>query len=247
MNELLALIGRYWQLVLIYPGGITAILAWAATGIAFGGALRPRPLLGSEIAIAIGLLLVITLLPLPQTGWPYPLDLAALLLLIEAPWCARLLRRSPTPIDDLARRLNVYPLLALSLAALGQAAGTLVLIDIGRSGGALHWVGLAGWAIALPPLLGIGPWRVAGSDPLANLRRVAHLGLILAAALPANDASWRLGALIGFVALLLPLALLDRWWRGQPGRWIAWQPWLSGALLVVIGVLSAGQLVDRLR
>lgn len=240
MDELLALLGQHWRLVLLYPGGLSALGALIAVfALSPARTLHMPRQTASALMSATIWLLIITLLPLPRASWPYALDLALLLLALEAPFWL-LLHKNPTS-GRMAALLNVYPLLALSVAALGQSAGSLVLHDINRSTGLLHWVGIAAWAIALPPLLGMGPWRDAAVDPLAALRRTAHIALLLAAALPAHEPTWRLSALIGFVAILLPLAALDRWWSGDPLRWERRQPWLCVGLALLIAWLS-GQL-----
>lgn len=247
MDELLALIGQSWQRVLIYPGGLTALGALLLTR--GGRSLRAGPPQPQAVVSATLWLLAITLLPLPQAGWPYDLDLVTLLLVIELPfWLSSLHERrgAAVPAALLAPPLNVYPLLALACALLGQAAGSLVVHEINRSGGVLHWAGLGAWALALPPLLHLGPWRLRDDRPLLALRRLAHLGLLLAAALPAHDNTSVVSAALGFVALGLPLLALDRWWRGDAERWIGWQPLLVAALLLLLAWTSGQQLAARL-
>lgn len=246
MDELLALIGQHWRLTLIYPGGLAALGALALTYLLGAPPLRARrtPLDPADVAAATAWLLAFTLLPLPQAGWPYNLDLVAFLLLIELPALWRLTRRGDSA--TVIALLNVYPLLALAIAALGQSAGTLVLRDINRDAGPLHWIGLSGWAIALPPLLALGPWRAPAHDLLAALRRATHIGLIVAAALPAHDSTPIHTAGLAFLCAALPLAALDRWWRGDPQRLSAWQPWLVAALLLAIGFFSGQRFLARL-
>lgn len=244
MDELLALIGQNWRLVLVYPGGLSALGATCimiALSSQRGGARSALNV--GDVMIAAVWLLVITLLPLPQAGWSYDLDLPLLLLAIEVPYLFRLHANAAT--ERVATLLNVYPLLALAIAVLGQDAGTLVLHDINRAGGWLHWAGIGAWASALPPLLGIGPWH-ADTDPLPALRRVAHGAALLAAAIPAHETTWRLSVALGFAALALSLAALDRWWRADEQHWIAWQPWLCAALALLLAILSAQRLAGRL-
>ena len=254
MDELIALLGQHWRLLLLYPGGLTALAAVTLARVLLEspwqiGRGRER-WSGREIVIAAIWLLVIVLLPLPQTNWPYALDLIGCLLLIEIPhWTHTLSSRSHNEdaiVAQLAPLLNVYPLLALSIAALGQGAGSLVVQEVNRSGGLLHWAGIVGWASVLPPLLSLGPWRdQAGTLPA--LRRIAHLSLLLAAALPAHNETPLYHSLIGFVAALLALAALNHWWRGNPERWIGWQPWLVAGFAVLVAVTSGQALLMRLR
>ncbi len=256
MDELTALIGQHWRLLLVYPGGITAL-----AGCLLARVLLEQPLRiwrgrerwnGREIVIAAVWLLTIALLPLPQTGWPYDLDLIVLLLLIELPHWAKIIgERDQAPASvaaQLAPLLNIYPLLVLSVAAIGQGAGSLVAQEINRAGGWLHWAGIVGWASTLPPLLGLGPWQERQpSGTLPTLRRVAHMGLLLATALPAHDQTPRIATVIGYGCILLPLALLNRWWRHDADRWKAWQPWLVVIFALLVGLASGQTLLDRLR
>ncbi|HEX6289012.1 MAG TPA: hypothetical protein VFZ66_07465 [Herpetosiphonaceae bacterium] len=256
MDELIALLGRNWRLLLLYPGGLAALVALLLARLLLEdrrnlrrGAERLR---GREIIIAAAWLLTIALLPLPQTGWPYALDLLVLLALIELPHWTSIISTPDRAPDEIAAQLapllNVYPLLALSIALLGQAAGSLVVHEINRSGGWLHWLGIVGWASTLPPLLGLGPWRDRYTlGTLSALRRVAHMGLLLAAALPAHNETPTVMALEGFACLLLPLAALDRWWRGRSEWWIGWQPWLVVAFALVAASTSGAVLLARLR
>lgn len=256
MDELIALVGRSWRLLLLYPGGLTAIGCVVVVRLlleqprALRHAALPR--LGGEIASAATWLLAIALLPLPQTDWSYALDLLIFLLLLEIPHWLGMLLSPDRPTSTLANRiaplLNVYPLLALSIAALGQGAGSLVALEINRSSGLLHWAGITGWASTLPPLLGLGPWQdhhLRGTLPA--LRRAGHIGLLLAAALPANDQTPVAAALIGFACIIAPLALLQRWPPGNGEWWIGWQPWLVAAFALLIAWTSGQTLLLRLR
>lgn len=255
MDELLALIGQHWRLVLIYPGGLTALGA-----LLMLLRLDRTPLRGTVSSTDVGTwlaattwLLLIALLPLPQTGWPYDLDVVTLLLAIELPfWLSARpqIKRTDAELGAmvalLAPPLNVYPLLALACVALGQAAGSLVVHEINRSAGLLHWIGLVAWSLALPPLLHLGPWRNSSISALWSLRRLAHLGLLLSVALPAHDNTSIASAALGFAAIALPLAALDRWWRGAAQGWITWQPWLVAALMLLLAWTSGQRLAGRL-
>ncbi|WP_029214953.1 hypothetical protein [Kallotenue papyrolyticum] len=244
MDELLALIGQHWHAVLLAPGGLQALGVWLIVWRSSSGPMPLPPLEVGALATATSWLLAITLLPLPGTAWPYDLDLPTLLLLIELPYLARVTRRGAQ--HRLITLLNTYPLLMLAIAALGQSAGTLVLHDINRDRGALHWIGLTGWALSLPPLLGIGPWQSSTADALDALRRVALLGLLVAAMLPAHDNTpWWQGA-VALLGAWLPLALLDRHRRGDEQQLTAWQPWLCAALLVTLATVSLLRLAARL-
>lgn len=254
MDELIALMGRSWRLLLLYPGGLTALGCVVVVRWLFEGRPAVRrnalPRLGDEIVIAAAWLLAIALLPLPQTDWSYPLDLLTLLLLLELPHWIDMLRSTDqaTHAERIAPLLNVYPLLALSIAALGQGAGSLVALEVNRSSGLMHWAGIAGWASTLPPLLSFGPWQSRDQrGTLIALRRVGHIGLLLAAALPANNDTPIVAALLGFACIVVPLAVLNRCWRSDGEWWIGWQPWLVAAFTILITWTSGQTLLLRLR
>ncbi len=252
MDELLALLGRHWRLLVLYPGGLTALAGIVLLGLLLRSRAlsstveRPSPF---DLLLAALWLLLIALLPLPRTGWPYALDLATYLTLIELPFWLYLLRRGLARLDRQATAmLNSYPLLALAMAALAQGAGSFVVHEINRSIGLLHWAGVVAWAIALPPLLALGPWQT-GEQPylVTTLRRLAHIVLLVAIALPAHDDTSYLALAIAFTTTALPLAALHRWWRGDGSRWDAWLPRLVAILALLIAFLSGQQLLVRLR
>lgn len=250
VNELLALLGQHWRLLLLYPGGLTALIALILVTLLIPYQARwrnIRQIAWPDTVLGALWLLVIALLPFPQTGWPYGLDLPTLLLLIELPYWSWHRHHGAQFTPRATMLLNIYPLLALAVAMVGQSAGSLVVREINRNTGLLHWVGIAAWCIALPPLLGLGPWRTLPTTGLVTpLRALTHVALVVAAALPANDTTPRSAALIAFGAALLPLAALHRWWRGRPERWISWQPWLVGGLTLLALVISAQQYWQRL-
>lgn len=189
LNELLALLGRAWSRLLIYPGGLTAFAAlWL---IAILQSRRPSvesrqhhsragswPLaLGSLVPPWLGL----ALLPLP----PAPTlsrqtDLIVVLALLEWPLVlatARALRSTDgaqraAGARRLAAALNSYPALILAGLALAQPAGSFEIAALARLPGelapegarALHWIGVVAWALALVPALGLGPFAARPPD-----------------------------------------------------------------------------------
>lgn|GEM_PF-6031635 len=251
MDELLALVGRNWRLLLLYPGGLTTLGALLA--VVFASRTRPtfsifQRISVHDLPVCAMWLLVCALLPLPQTSWPYSLDLAALLLLIEASFWLRML--SSATLNDapmLGAILSMYPLLLLAVVIIGTATGSLVLREIAANTDWLRWVGVGVWALALPPLLALGPWRSTNMSAWHPLRQVTHMGLLLAAALPTNDTTSRLASLAGFCVMLLALAALDHWWQGDADRWLRWQPWLVMVLALLVAALSTQGLIARLR
>ncbi len=263
MDELLALLGGGWQSLLLYPGVLAGILAtlvmraiWPARGMPWlrrVGRVWWEP--GATLYAACALLLL-ALLPFPRSYWAYPIDLVGALALIEVPHWLRLARLPRA--DDAAVRsgaaaetgalLNVYPLLALAVMALGQASGSLLLTEVKGGQQTLRWAGLATWAIAMPPLIGLGPWHVERTAAWPqDLRRVAHIALLLALALPAGD-QWGHGATaIGAALAFGSLTALHHLWRGEPERWERLQPLVALALLAFLLYTSATAWMARLR
>ena len=263
MDELLALVGGSWRPLLLYPGVLTGIGATLLMGLLWTiPGTRPRwpawrPAHTPDLLFGAGCgLLLLALLPFPRSYWAYPIDIFVALALLEVPHWLRLVRRLNTGDDaiqigaatEAGALLNVYVLLALAVAVLGQAAGSLLLPDLVGARPPLRWVGLVAWAVAMPPLLAFGPWRVAGSrDWLVDLRRVAHIALLVALALPAGD-EWDYGvtaiaAGLGFGSL----TLLHHLWRGRPERWERLQPVVVLLLLAVLLYTSAQAWIARLR
>jgi hypothetical protein len=85
----------------------------------------------------------------------------------------------------LAAALNSYPALMLATLALAQPAGSLEIAALARSPSemaalsikALHWLGAAAWTLALPALLGLGPFQA--SVPVRKSWRAPVNGLEL--------------------------------------------------------------------
>ncbi len=263
MDELLALLGRGWQALLLYPGILTGIVLTMSMGSVWarretGTSSRPhRPAWTAGDVLPAGcMLLVLALLPLPRISWPYSIDVIGALLLLEAPFwlhLRRLVQRSdpldrPRAAGAAAALLNVYVILLLAVAMLAQASGSLLLPALKEGQTPLRWAGLAAWASAMPPLLSLGPWHIHALDNwLSNLRRVGHIGLLLALALPPGErwghAATALGALVAFGSL----TLLHFIWRGEPDRWERAQPALALVLLLVLLYSNAGAWLARLR
>ena len=263
MDELFAVVGGGWHPLLVYPGGLTGLLltfvlgtVWALPGAAtnqFPAALPATA--GALPAIACGLLLL-ALLPVPRSYWAYPIDLIVALALLELPYWLRLVshlhasdvRTRVAATSQIGALLNVYVLLALAVAALGQASGSLLLPELKSGNQSLRWAGLAAWAIALPPLLAFGPWQVLrGRDWSADVRRVGHIGLLIALALPAGDqvgyGATAIAAAIAFVSLTSVHYL----WRDSPERWERLQPLIALVLLVFMLRYGYEAWVARLR
>jgi hypothetical protein len=191
-TELLALLGRAWSRLLLFPGGLFAfailwLLAQARRRAHAQGATNPTftyrraGWLGALIAPWLGL----ALLPLP----PAPVlsrqtDLVVVLALLEVPLLVALgreLHAADAELRAVGRRrmaaaLNAYPPLILAALALAQAAGSLEPATMARlpaasappAALALHWLGATAWVLALAPALGLGPFapaRAGGIQP----------------------------------------------------------------------------------
>lgn len=257
MDELLAIIGGNWQLLLFYPGAVTVLLLAVFVHVAWRRADAGRcsdagPAMVAVFAVACPLL-VCAMAPIPRSYWAYPLDLLVALALLELPHWLRLAARMRQTDQrtfataEAASLLNVYPLLALTCVALGQAAfGSLLLPQIRTGQGILRWTGLMGWAVVLPPLLGLGPWRTI-RDGIDDLRRVAHVVLLVSIALPAGDRWGYIGPVLGMLTALGSLTMLHYFWRGDARRWERLQPLVALALLLCLLWIGANAWLSRMR
>ena len=262
MDELLALVGGSWQPLLLYPGILGGLLlsglmhlTWSGRRAMGDGGLRPWVEPGAVMSAACSLLLL-ALLPLPRSYWAYPVDIIGALALLEAPHWLRLSRRMRSAdasildgaVAEAASLLNIYLLLALALAAMGQASGSLLLTDLKSGRQPLWWAGIIAWAIAQPPLIGLGPWHPRpGGDWPASLRRVAHVALLTALALPPGDQLGYMVTATGLGIAFGSLTLLDFIWRGRPEAWERLQPAVALMLLGFLLYGGLGAWTSRLR
>lgn len=254
MDELLAIVGGSWQPLLLYPGVLTALLLTLLVGTVWGPADTARQRIRGARAVAVFAvacpLLVSAMLPTPRSYWAYPLDLLVALALLEVPHWLRLASRirigQASAAAEVATLLNVYPLLALACAELGQAAGSLLLPDLRTGTGIVRWAGLVAWACAMPPLLGLGPWRTV-RDRLDDLRRVVHVALLVAIALPAGDRWGYAGPAAGAVAAFGTLTLVHYLWRGDARRWERVQPLVALVLLMLLLWVGTNAWLARMR
>lgn len=186
LPELLALLGRSWSRLLLYPGGLGLALAlailWRRPAIR---ATRPWTHIEQFSMLALPWLGV-ALLPLPYaTALGRSLDLVVMLALLEWPQLLLAAREARDgAVGRLAALLNSYPPLLAALLLLALPDGSLDLSAMAASPaeGAPtlarigHWVGAVGLLPALAPLLGIG---VFATEPASD--RLVRLGLLLRA------------------------------------------------------------------
>jgi hypothetical protein len=179
-SELLAMLGRAWSRLLIYPGGLTAFaIIWLIStlqnrepGTQNG---EPARMNDSQLLVLSSIVapwLALALLPLPlAAGLPRQVDIVVALALLEWPQIlatSQALRAGGT--RRLAAALNSYPTLVLATLALAQPAGSLDIVALARppselasaSASALHWLGAVALALALAPALGLGPFGDGG-------------------------------------------------------------------------------------
>ncbi len=241
MNELLAIIGTSWRPMLLFPGALTALILVLVTSLIWRRTTPERfPRLdGTATVEAASVVLALAFLPVPGSGWRYGLDLLVVLALIEIPhWYALRRRLAAAESRDRAEReiaalLSIAVPFVLALALVAQVRGSMVLGELRGGGGWMWWVGIAGWALALPPLLTLGPWHDVGNDSVITLlRRIAHIGLLVTVALPASVGLD--GLAIAAAVAFGTLGALDHLWHGRSEEWERWQPLIA---VVLLGVL----------
>lgn len=200
-SELLALVGRSWSRLLLYPGGLAAFgCVWLVRAVARRQwPWRDLPLLlGSAPVLPLAAAwLAIALLPLPgAVDLGRSIDVVAVLALLDLALLTALAddlcadARRSTGIERLAAALNGYPTLVLALLTLGFSSGSLELATTMRvpaeSGvlATLHWLGAGALVLALPPLLGLGAFTAAPRNAMWLGLALRGVGYTTIAALP---------------------------------------------------------------
>ena len=226
MGELLGVLGLAWPRLLLYPGGIFALVAsWLlARWLRWCTGQPPLPLPPPTLTDRINLLpplVALTLLPLtPAASFPYGIDLVVAVGLLEWPQlCA-----TNQPPPERGALVRTYGPLILAGLGMLEGAGSMTLSN------------LAIWPTAWPArvllLGGTGLWLAALprllTDP-ATPRRAGQyraLGLLLLGTLPLN------GALTAWANAAMPTALTG--WLIPPIAYL-------GAAFVLGGVLRLRQ------
>jgi hypothetical protein len=235
--ELLALLGRAWAQLFLFPGGLAAFtLVWLATRVlarsraggwrAYGRrrvlAAEPRAL-AEALSAVVAPWLALALLPLPfARQFGRPVDVMVVLALLEWPCllaAAHDARSGEAGFDRTVRRLaaalNGYPPAVLAFLLLAQGVGSLELglITAGPLEGApaVAWAlflgGAIGLLLALPALVQAGPFATGAGPETRDLLLLALRLRVLGYVL--------LAALPWFA--LLPPARED----GAPALWLA--------------------------
>jgi hypothetical protein len=266
LAELLALVGRAWARLLLYPGGLSVLaVLWGLSRINAGHKqANPANRIALEYSIAALALawLGVALLPLPLVApLGRPVDMLVLVALLEWP---RLVAAHAEARQGDTRRLaaafNSYPLLLAATLLLAWASGSLeagAWSNLPAAGApertrAAYWLGALGWLAALPALAGIGPFR---ADPpcqvlLRFALQVRATGFVALALLP--WVAWA-GALSPWLVPVPVLGLAVAIWvfdratqRFGTRRWALGSFWLALVLLAALAVFSAGSLAERL-
>lgn len=188
MNDLLALLGQAWPRLLLYPGGICALLVlWLWLALHKQQALL-RSTSQSAWLHCVPPLLLISLLPLRgAVELGQSLDLFVALFLVEWPLFQALSSKLAKPNEPSLNQLLLgYSLLFPSMLLLADlndslllGAQTASLLFWKWDGLALRWLAVLGWLLALFPLSKLGPFQ--DERPLnlgEHIRILGHLALI---------------------------------------------------------------------
>jgi hypothetical protein len=271
MGEWLGALGLAWSRLLLYPGGLSALLAAWLLDRALTTATQRRAVVTAapEGVSLIGVsavaapLLLISLLPLPRSGFfGYTPDLLVGLLLLEWPQLllsARMLRTAPG--EAAARRqvlIEGYILLLLAILLFMQAAGSFRLDALTREiepmflpGWSLRLAGIAGWSIALLPLLGIGATTLTPAAGVLRwglqLRSLGHILLAYLPWLPLVQASpWLLPLPLIFLTLL-PAVITRFGGRQLAHQWPRLRTGVAAGLILIAGWQTYAALAARLQ
>ena len=259
LSELLALIGLSWSRVLLYPGGLTALIlawiwhgSWTKSWLSLNWRLIPAAFFARRVVAAVPPLLLLSLLPLPgATSLARSIDVPTALVLLEWPLVLALLpalARNPFSQKVVEERLGElqigYGVLILAVLASVQATRSFSLDALVAPteqpdlvSRALRIGGAIAWALALPPLLGIGAFehRKIADIPWGDELRV--IGHCLLAALPwlalTNGLPW----LSPLPPLLIALLLAAVHHFGQRGQ-RTWMWTLRGAAFALLALLT---------
>ncbi len=213
MNELLGALGLAWPRLLIYPGGLAALLsAWVLSRWwSYAGYRQLRSVPALSLIDLLPPLVVLTLLPLPPArSFPYGLDLPTALLLAEWPRLRILARSGGLAPEQLRTLIPPYALLLIGAGAMATALDSLELTALTRWPAALGdqmllGIGMLFWLAALPALGGTTA-ELAWALRLRALTLLAIPALVLIGALAALLNAWIPAAILGWV--LPPLALI---------------------------------------
>ncbi|MBC8161269.1 MAG: hypothetical protein H7Z42_08620, partial [Roseiflexaceae bacterium] len=223
LSELLAIIGRSWSRLLLYPGGLTLLALMLGASFVFR--LFPAwlvPLAAPWLAVA--------LLPLPGAiDLGRGIDVVVALALLDLPLlCALALELRGDPAQQrtgarrLAAALNGYPGLLLALLLLATNGSLelaqLALVPVQPELALTHWAGAAALVLALPAVIGLGAFATPAPPQLALALRTRQIGYAMLALLPLLAPLEGLWLVAPPPLLALALWLFHRRTREQPAR-----------------------------
>jgi hypothetical protein len=251
MRDLLGALALAWPRLMLFPGGLAALLGASLLDRWLAWAGRAPARRAGWSADALPPLLALALLPLPPArSFPYGIDLVAALALLEWPRLSGLARAGRLGGAELQKLLGGYGLLLLAAAAWMAGAAGIELSRLLRAP-----QGGPGWALLLA---GAGLWLAA----LARLElrpaeaswalRLRALGLLLVGSLPllaglAAAAADGLPAGVAGLALppaaaLLAALALGAALRAPPAVWRWGAAGLAGLAIAGLALDAIGRL-----
>lgn len=273
LAELLALLGRSWSRLVLYPGGLALLgsllfLGYQTRRGAGGrwstqtsGLDQPPNLV--DLTMIAAPWLGVALMPLPlAASVGRSLDVVVALALLEWPRLLLAIREAHAgQVGRLAALLNSYPPLIGALLLLALPGGSLDLGSIGQPPGtatsqlsiAGYWFGSLALILALPAVVGLGPF--AHPPPLSS---AARLGLALRASgmVALAGVPWA-GLIPEALRWLLPLPLIvllvgcwafnRRFKQKAALPWAQALLWLCAIELTIVLLASVEGLSLRLR
>lgn len=248
MSELLGALGLAWPRLLIYPGGLVALLgAWLIDRWWRFSARSPTlPLPALRLVDLLPPLVALSLLPLPPArSFPYGLDLPTALCLIEWPYWRTLARTGGLAPSALRASMPAYAMVLIAACAWATATGSLEAAALTRRpADALGWVlmgvGTLLWLAVLPALhvpapTPLWPLRVRGLALLAlpALVVIGMLAALLTSWVPASVLAWLLPPIAVIVC-----ALVVTGFSRLPEHWLRRIWWVLGGLIGGLVVLA---------
>ncbi|NJN15166.1 MAG: hypothetical protein HC822_02115 [Oscillochloris sp.] len=224
MREVLGALGLAWPRLLIYPGGLLALIAaWLlAHGLARVTGRAVPPLRRGDIWLMVPPLLALSMLPLPPArSFPYGLDLLAALALCGLPRVVLIARSGGLAAERLADLRRPAGAFVLGAWALAEGAGAIELSALLSApepawrwglllGGGIGWIAGVAW---LDRTGGMPSWATAPGDLgltlIGGLPILALLAAVIAERLPDGWAGWMLPPLAAVIAV--GVLLTTRW------------------------------------